>query len=267
MKAFLAIKRGEEKSVVLEDLRTAMNKEGLDEVVNPEEADIIFSVGGDGTLLYNIQHYLNLGKPFVGVNAGSVGYLCLVQKETIGEDLSRVLKSKPHTFSAFSITTEELKEVAIAEVRVERLSHDCVRMKIVNNGETLAKKHMGDGIIITNSLGSTGYNDSAGGHVLPINDRSVVITPICPYRRGGELYDSILKPKVHSNINLEIVTDQDARLVLENRSYTLTSRSPVNIVYGEKQYSLYVQRKDERKKTQESLHTCKTNELETFPIL
>lgn len=251
MKVFLAIKRGEEASQVLKDLRIIMDREGLVEVTSPEESDIIFSVGGDGTLLYSIQHYLGFEKPFVGVNAGSVGYLCSVQKNTMQEDLRQTLKAKPHTFSAFSIKSGELEEAAIAEVRIERLNHNCVKMKVVNNGETLANKHIGDGIIITNSLGSTGYNDSAGGHVLPLDDKSVVITPICPYRRGRDIYDSILKPKVHSDINLEIVTDQDARLVLENRSYTLPSGSPVSIVYGAKQYSLYVQRKDERDKTKE----------------
>ncbi len=251
MKVYLAIKHGDKAQYMVKKLRAIFPNLGIEEISTPEEADKIFSVGGDGTLLYNIQKYLHLEKPLIGINAGSVGYLCRAHEDNMEEDLKEALNEEPLTFYAFDVTSEKLEEVAIAEVRVERPTLDCVRMKIVNNGATLAHKHIGDGIIITNSLGSTGYNDSAGGPILALDDKRAVLTPICPYKRGGEIYDSIITSQIYDDIDIEIITDHDARLVLENRGFVLTAGEPVHITYGKKKFFLHTKRKDERREENE----------------
>ncbi|NIM59415.1 MAG: hypothetical protein GTO16_10800 [Candidatus Aminicenantes bacterium] len=243
MKAYLAINPKNETLGVVGFLKSSLQKLGVRLVDLVEEADLIFSIGGDGTLLYNIYRYLDQKKPFVGVNAGSVGFLCYVQTESLEKDLLTLFNGeKTMTFGTFRVFFEGTVDLAIQDLRIERPTHAPIRMRITNNGQVLAKNHIGDGILITGALGSTAYNLSAGGPIIPLSESGVILTPICPFGGGKKIYDSLLKPQIFPTVDVKVVSQGESRLVLDNRGYLLPADSPVRIVQGSETFELFAKR-------------------------
>lgn len=243
MRAFVQAKLDDEVLGALGDLRETFRKVGIEEADIIEDADLIFSVGGDGTLLYNIFQYLYFNKPFVGINAGSVGYLCYAKLESLEQDLRNLLKEENIlNFGTFDVTCPGFHGIAIQDVRVERSTHRSIRMRISNNGTVLAERHNGDGIIIAGALGSTAYSASAGGPIIPLTQDGIVLTPICPFGGGVKIYDSILKPKILPWIDIKIIVEENARLVLDNREFFVQAKTPIRVKRGEDNFRLFVRR-------------------------
>lgn len=241
MKIYIAKRDGEKANRLAKRLIDSLKKMKLQIVSKPKEADLIFSVGGDGTLFYNVQKYISLNIPFVGVNAGSVGYQCYIQEETFHKDLMNVINGKNlKKFTRLDIETSSgLKEIAIQEARIERSDHHAIVMKVKINKRIVSKRHLGDGVIISNSFGATGYNISAGGP-MKINRNELSVTPICPYTLGLHIYDSVAEPKTYKNPTIEIVVEKEARLVLDNKAHLLPKNEKVKISLGKKSFSIHL---------------------------
>ena len=212
---------------------------------NPDESDIILSVGGDGTVLYKIYQYLDHNKPFICVNAGSVGCLCRIEPEAIEEEIPQLEKIDYFEFPVFEVLFGEGNDVAIQDIRIERNDHRSLKMRIKESGNILANRHNGDGIIIANSAGSTGYNQSAGGQILELHDQGTVVTPVCPII-PGKIYDSITSSKYYGDIDLEVVCENDARLVLDDRVYLISAGLPIRIRKSDKTYKLAIPERGSR---------------------
>lgn len=240
MKAFLACRPDDKALVVTQIVSNLLKEKDIEVVSDVEASDVIFTIGGDGTLIYYVNKYLALNKPFVGVNAGSVGYHCFVKKEDIEQGLEEFLQvSKPFCFGAFEVTYRGKTLFAVQDLRIERPTERSITLKAVNYKEVIALRHNGDGIIIANALGSTAYNASAGGITLSLGTIGAVITPICPYR-DGKVYDSLSESRIFSSLKLEVVSEYSARLVLDNRPYELESKEPVKILYGTKTFKVFL---------------------------
>jgi NAD+ kinase len=198
---------------------------------------VVAAVGGDGSLIYAIHRFHHLGKPFVGINGGSLGFLSAVKTEDIERNLSRFHLSDPVEIRPFLLQFEGRTELAVQDLRIERPTHRSIRMKIEMDGKVLAERHIGDGIIIANSVGSTGYSLSAGGRVLPIRSQEAVLTPISPFL--GEIYDSIPTSVTADFKEVVITTENEVRVVADNREYYLP-RTVVRITRAERGFRLYV---------------------------
>jgi len=152
-----------------------------------EEADTIVALGGDGFLLQTL--HLMLGRrrilPVFGMNLGTVGFL---MNEWSAEDLlGRIGRTKPFTVNplrmdATTIDGEHFTSPAINEVSLLRETRETAKLEVIVNGRTVLPELVCDGILVATPAGSTAYNLSAQGPILPLDSAQLALTPISPFR-------------------------------------------------------------------------------------
>ena len=150
-----------------------------------DECDIIVPLGGDGFLLECLHAYHNKGKAFYGVNKGSEGFLL---NQSISARLSeRIPKSHAITLHPLKMTAKtkdgKIQEaIAFNEVAMFRQTRQTAHINItVDNVERLDKL-VADGVLVATPAGSTAYNLSAHGPIIPLNSPLLAMTPISPFR-------------------------------------------------------------------------------------
>jgi NAD+ kinase len=153
--------------------------------VDPADADAIVALGGDGHMLQTMHRFMNDGIPFYGMNRGSVGFLMNDYRE--GELLERLNEadiSRVHPFSmiAYDKTGKAHKALAINEVSLFRERYQAAKLKIEVDGTVRMEELICDGVLVATPAGSTAYNLSAHGPILPINAPLLALTPISPFR-------------------------------------------------------------------------------------
>ena len=170
----------------------------------PELADIIIPIGGDGILLKSLHDFNELDKPFFGINYGSVGFL---MNSSINKDLNTVVKNskstdlKPLKMTAVDEDNKIYDSIAYNEVSLMRQSHQASKFQIKINDTTRMNELICDGVLVSTSAGSTAYNLSAHGSILPLDSKLLALTPISAFRprrwRGALLSEkNIIKVKV-----------------------------------------------------------------------
>lgn len=153
--------------------------------VPPEEADAIMVVGGDGELLHAIHKYMDLDKFFYGINSGSIGFLMNVPNVIkLDVYLNNSIEAHLHPLEMKvedkngSIHTA----LAINEVSIFRSSNQAAKFRIeIDNIERMPEL-IADGALISTPAGSSAYNLSAGGPIVPLGSNILCLTPICPFR-------------------------------------------------------------------------------------
>lgn len=172
-----------EEKIVEKQYKTFSSHTDLD-----NSFSILISIGGDGTILRAATYVRDSGIPILGVNAGRLGFLAKVQKESIESFLQIVLEKK------YSITERTLLSMACSptlaqmnvdfamnEVAVSRKdTTSMITIETFLNGEYL-NSYWADGLIIATPTGSTGYSLSCGGPILTPDVKALVITPIAPH--------------------------------------------------------------------------------------
>lgn len=171
---------------------------------DPAEADAIVALGGDGHMLATLHRFMNDGVSIYGMNRGSVGFLMNDYSE---DDLparlaaSRVSRINPLAMLAYDKNGKAHKSLAINEVSLFRERHQAAKLKIIVDGKVRMEELICDGILVATPAGSTAYNLSAHGPILPINAPLLALTPISPFRprrwRGA-----LLPNKVHITIHV-----------------------------------------------------------------
>jgi NAD+ kinase len=168
------------------------------EFVSPEDSDIIVALGGDGFLLHSIHSYLALAKPIFGINCGTLGFL--LNENRKDELLQRIGSAKKIHLSPLYLeaTMEDgrvEKALAFNEVSITRHSGQSANISIMINGIERLQKFTGDGIIVSTPAGSTAYNLSAHGPIIPLGSNLLVLTPVSPFRprrwKGALLPDNV----------------------------------------------------------------------------
>ena len=170
----------------------------------PELADIIIPIGGDGILLKSLHDFNELDKPFFGINYGSVGFL---MNSSSNKDLHTVVKNskstdlKPLKMTAVDEANKIYDSIAYNEVSLMRQSHQASKFQIKINDTTRMNELICDGVLVSTSAGSTAYNLSAHGSILPLDSKLLALTPISAFRprrwRGALLSEkNIIKVKV-----------------------------------------------------------------------
>lgn len=150
-----------------------------------DACDIIVPLGGDGFLLECLHGLYHHGKAFYGVNKGSEGFLL---NQSISERLSdRIPKSHAITLRALTMkatTTDGETHEAIAfnEVALFRQTRQTAHVKVTIDGIERLEELVADGVMIATPAGSTAYNLSAHGPIIPLNSPLLALTPISPFR-------------------------------------------------------------------------------------
>lgn len=165
-----------------------------------EEAEIVVVLGGDGFMLQTLHHMLDTGRvlPAYGLNLGTVGFLMNRYKasRSIAE---RVAKARgvavaPLLMEAVTQTGETHSSWAINEVSLLRETRQTAKLEVSVNGKVRMAELSCDGVLVATPAGSTAYNLSANGPILPMGSAMLALTPISPFRprrwRGAILPES-----------------------------------------------------------------------------
>jgi len=159
----------------------------LHDWVDLEDADKAVVLGGDGFMLQTLHQMLNRKKivPVYGMNLGTVGFL---MNNWHLEDLqqrlakSRAFKVKPLKMEVETISGAKFSLPAINEVSLLRETRQTAKLEIEINGRVMMEELVCDGVLIATPAGSTAYNLSANGPILPLSCNLLALTPISPFR-------------------------------------------------------------------------------------
>ena len=165
-----------------------------------EEADLIVALGGDGYLLHTLRERLSLGKvcPVFGMNRGTVGFL--MNEWRIDGLIERIRRAKSFTVRPLEMTATTdggatISHHAINEVSLLRETRETARIQVSVNGRVVLPELVCDGVLVATPAGSTAYNLSANGPILPLNSKLMALTPISPFRprrwRGALIPDDL----------------------------------------------------------------------------
>ncbi len=162
----------------------------------PETADVIVALGGDGLMLSTLQRFMNSGKPIYGMHRGTVGFLMNeFSDKNLTERLAaaQVTVIHPLLMKARDAAGRVHRHRAINEVSLFRQSYQAARLRILVDGEERLSELVADGILLATPAGSTAYNLSVQGPIIPIDAPLLALTPISPFRprrwRGALLPD------------------------------------------------------------------------------
>lgn len=164
--------------------------------VAPEQAEIIVALGGDGLMLQSLHARMGTGKPIYGMNRGSVGFLMNeYREEGLIERLAAAHRSVIHPLQMRATDSSGRQSIqrAINDVHLFRRSYQAAKLRISVDGKMRMEELICDGLIVSTPAGSTAYNLSANGPILPLNAPLLAVTPISPFRprrwRGALLPD------------------------------------------------------------------------------
>ncbi len=150
-----------------------------------EDAEVIVALGGDGLMLETVHTVVQSGQAIFGMNRGSVGFLMNdYSADGLPERISMATETIIHPLSMTVTAKDGAVHSALAfnEVSMLRQQHQAAKLKISIDGKVRLDELICDGIIVATPAGSTAYNLSAHGPILPINSPLLALTPISPFR-------------------------------------------------------------------------------------
>lgn len=173
-----------------------------------DEVECIIILGGDGTLVRAARDLAELGIPMIGVNLGTLGYLCELERSTVLDAIDKMMNDEYDVESRmllegceihndnFTTVTNALNDIVIHRVGSLQL----INLEVCVNGEYLTT-YGADGIIISTPTGSTGYSMSAGGPIVDPKADLIVITPI----NSHDISSKSIVVGADANITIELV--------------------------------------------------------------
>jgi NAD+ kinase len=215
----------------LADLRARFGESG------PEKAEIVVALGGDGFMLQTLHAFTGQGKPIYGMNRGTVGFLMNeYHQDDLLERLAAAEKAVIHPLKMTAHGQNGAVDArAFNEVSLLRETRQAAKIRILVDGKPRISELICDGVLVSTPAGSTAYNLSAHGPILPIDADLLALTPISAFRprrwRGAllphrarvrfEVLESSKRPvsAVADDFEVRDVTAVD---VMEDRSLSMT---------------------------------------------
>ena len=205
--------------------------------VEISEAEVIVAVGGDGAMLSAIRQSIDYNIPVFGINRGNIGFLMNdFEKENLIERLkdANEIIVHPLEMKAIDLKNNEFIELAINEVSIFRRTHQSAIISIKIDGTERLSELTCDGVMVATPVGSTAYNLSAHGPILPIGSEILALTPISPFRprrwKGALIKNksivefNILNPKLRP-----VSASADAREVKNIKQVLVSQRPDINL--------------------------------------
>lgn len=150
-----------------------------------ETADVVVALGGDGLMLQTLHEVMDRGTPVYGMNFGSVGFLMNpFSAERLVERVNAANATDiyPLAMSVRNAAGEAHEALALNEVSLFRATYQAVKVEILVDGHPRLDELICDGVLLATPAGSTAYNLSAHGPILPIDSSLLALTPISPFR-------------------------------------------------------------------------------------
>ncbi len=185
---------------------------------DPEDADVIVALGGDGFMIETLHRVMDRRIPIYGINRGTVGFLMnRYRPEGLPERIAAAVSSTLHPLRMTATAGDGAVEaLAINEVSLLRETRLAAHLRMSVDGRVRLDCLVCDGAIASTPAGSTAYNLSAHGPILPLGSRLLALTPICAFRprrwRGALLPESV-------TLVIDVL-DADRRSVSATADYT-----------------------------------------------
>ena len=206
---------------------------------SPDEADVIVALGGDGFMLETLHRVLGRGMAVYGMNRGSVGFLMNDYREDdLPQRLAAAQAAALHPLrmrAEAAGTGAPVEALAINEVSLLREVRQAAKLRIVVDGKVRIEELICDGVLLCTPAGSTAYNLSAHGPIVPLGANLLALTPISAFRprrwRGAllpaeaQVVFEVLEPEkrpVAAVADYTEVRDVRRVTVWEDRAVTLT---------------------------------------------
>lgn len=204
----------------------------------PAEADVVVALGGDGFMLQTLHRHGGLGKPVYGMKLGTVGFL-MNQHRPEGL-VARIAAAEPAVLHPLEMQAQTesgatVSSLAYNEVSLLRQTRQAAHLSIELNGSPRLDELICDGVMLATPAGSTAYNFSAHGPIIPLGSAVVALTPIAPFRprrwRGAllksdtEVRFRVLDPykrPVSATADSHEVRDVTEVVIRESRDRTVT---------------------------------------------
>ncbi len=170
--------------------------------------DVIIVLGGDGFMLQVLHRFMERQTPIYGMNCGTVGFLMNeLNFDNLLEKINSARSVILHPLSMYArcVNGKEVEALAINEVSLFRESRQAAKIRVTVDHVVRLNELIGDGVMVSTPAGSTAYNFSAGGQILPLSSNVIALTPLAPFRprrwRGA-----LLNHK--SSVNFEILNPE-----------------------------------------------------------
>ncbi len=197
----------------------------------PRETECVLVLGGDGTLIRAASRLVSRNIPLIGVNLGTLGYLCELEEQNVFAAIDRLMADDYVIETRMMLEGHGVKAgktvgsgIALNDIVIHRTgSLSVVKLSVFVNGEYL-NTFQGDGIILSTPTGSTGYNMSAGGPIVEPKAQMILITPINPHNIGSrsivlgaedEVVIELVERRLQQDETVEVSFDGDNAVRLE----------------------------------------------------
>ncbi|MBI5165768.1 MAG: NAD kinase [Magnetospirillum sp.] len=153
--------------------------------VAPDDADAVVALGGDGVMLETLHHFIGRNVPIYGMNRGTVGFLMNAYREyALLDRLERAQTVTLHPLRMIARQTDGqmVEALAINEVSLLRETRQAAKIRVRVDGKVRLDELICDGILVSTPAGSTAYNLSAHGPIIPLGGGILALTPISAFR-------------------------------------------------------------------------------------
>lgn len=201
-----------------------------------KQSDFIVSIGGDGTYLNSTRIVKNYGKPIIGINLGTLGFMSDVMPAEIKEFFTDVLNKKYKLLDLHLAKCTVNKKYAFDALN-EIVIDKCDSIKMVELGIYYNKEFVGrffaDGVLISTPTGSTGYSLSSGGPIITPFSKVFIITPICPHSLN---FRPVIVPD-SGKIMIKLYSEEKVRITPDGYR-SMIRKQPLEILVEKSEHSI-----------------------------
>ena len=204
-----------------------------------ENADFLFSIGGDGTLLKAVTFVRDANIPILGINTGRLGFISSVSSGQIDDAINDILKDnyKINKRTLLTLETENAlfkdKNFALNDVTISKKdTSSMIRVDAFVDGEFL-NTYWADGLVVSTPTGSTGYSLSCGGPIIMPGTNNIIITPNAPHNLNVRPIviadDSEIRLKVEDRDQLALVSLDSRARAFDSQTELIIKKAPFKI--------------------------------------
>jgi len=217
-------------------LASELIQEEIQCVDDIKNADVVVPIGGDGAMLYSIKNYRDYGKPFIGINAGTRGFLMNTLDES--ENVVTLLKEEIEYQSLWLVEAGVTfvndnveRHYGFNDIWVERASGQTLRMHLHIDENPQSTMIVGDGMLFSTPQGSTGYNLALRGKIITPGVPVLQVTPMACVVNKAPLGSIILSDRSEIKIDFEQIDKRPARLFVDGIVF---ESDPIKSIYAKR---------------------------------